>query len=284
LPFGVPRGDQTLVRVVNLETDRAIYLALTELTQRYEDRGRPRRSDQLSGYELRCFSQHGEDGVIVEFLNRVGTVHNYFVEFGIESGREGNCVFLADVCDWRGLFIEADEEMAAALHRKYAASKLVKTLRSVVTPANIQTLFADNGVPKEPDVLSIDVDGADYWIWDAIETTRFQPRVVVIEYNSSLPVDARLVQPQDHSAGWDGTAFFGASLQALIELGARKGYRFVHSDMAGANAFFVRCDLGEGLFPKADRVPRRGQPNYFMTGYNHPPDTSGRDYIDPGKQ
>ncbi|MGA2010862.1 MAG: hypothetical protein ABSH51_10075 [Solirubrobacteraceae bacterium] len=259
-----------------------IYLAVADLVQRYDDHEAPSRSDQLSRYELRCFSQHGEDGIIAEVLHRVGSINGYFVEFGIESGREGNCVFLADVCDWHGIFIEPDASAFAALARKYAGNPGVRTLRSAVTPENVLKLFSDHGVPREADVLSIDVDGADYWIWEAIDTQRYHPRVVVIEYNAALPVDARMVQPRDHPAGWNGTAYFGASLQALIELGERKGYRFVHTDMSGANAFFVRADLGAERFPSLPTAPRRGEPNYFMTGYHHPPDEAGHEYVDPG--
>jgi hypothetical protein len=261
-----------------LETDRTVYLALAELTRRYGQK-RSRRSDPLTAYELRCFSQHGEDGVIAELLSRVGSVKRFFVEFGIESGREGNCVFLADVLDWDGLFIEPDESAYGRLARKYAASPRIRTLRSEVTPTNVETLFAQHSVPAEPDVMSIDVDGSDYWIWDAIAA--YRARLLVIEYNAALSTEERLVQPPDRVGGWDGTDYFGASLRALVELGERKGYQLVHTDLAAANAFFVRSDLVAGRFPPASAIPRRGEPNYFMTGYQHPSDPENRGYVDP---
>ncbi len=96
-------------------------------------------------------------------------------------------MFLADVLGWQGLFIEPDEASYSELAAKYAAGR-VQTVNAAVTPQNVESLFAAAGVPAEPDVLSIDVDGQDYWIWEALEAHR--PRVVVIEYNAVLPARA----------------------------------------------------------------------------------------------
>jgi SAM-dependent methyltransferase len=231
----------------------------------------------LTEFELRCFSQHGDDGVIAEILSRIGVVTGFFVEFGIESGREGNCVFLADVLGWKGLFIESDETDYAALNRKYIEEERVTSTRAAVTPENVEDLFAAGAVPPEPDVLSIDVDGRDYWIWEAIQA--YRPRVVVIEYNATLASHGAVVQPREHDQPWDGTDYFGASLEALCVLGARKGYRLVHTELAALNAFFVRADLAGARFPPAGEVPRREQPNYFMQGYHHPADATHREYV-----
>jgi len=261
-----------------METDRSIYLSLTELSRRYRAGPDGTRHGPLTEYELRCFSQHGEDGAIAEILARIGSGANWFVEFGIESGREGNCVFLADVLDWTGLFLEADQADYDDLARKYAAADRVTTVNAAVTPENVEDVFANAGVPREPDVLSIDVDGPDYWIWEALEA--YRPRLVVIEYNALLPAGRELAQSRSHDEPWAGTDFFGASLDALCALGERKGYRLVHTDLAGANAFFVRSDLVSDKFPPPDRIPRRHVPNYFMTGYRHPPDDRHRSYFD----
>jgi hypothetical protein len=233
----------------------------------------------LTPFELRVFSQNGEDGVLAEIFRRIGVgAQGFFVEFGIESGREGNCVYLADIAGWRGLFMDGDEQFFAALRDKYRATERVRTELAMVTPGNVQELFAGGGVPTEPDVLSIDVDGADYWIWEAIED--YRPRVVVIEYNSALDPRRRLVQPADHDGGWDSTDYFGASLGAMRSLGERKGYRLAHAELSGVNAFFVREDLAEGRFPDPDDVPSPGAPNYFQRGISHPPDQEGRAYLD----
>jgi hypothetical protein len=113
-------------------------------------------------------------------------------------------------------------------------------------------------------------------IWHALE--RHRPRVVVIEYNGSLDEPGRrLVQARDRGA-WDETEFYGASIDALVQLGERKGCRLVHCDLTGNNAFFVREDLpGEYLQPS--EVPRRSA-NLWLTGAQHEPDAQHRTYVD----
>jgi hypothetical protein len=146
-----------------------------------------------------------------------------------------------------------------------------------VTPANIDALLRDGGIPEELDVLSIDVDGIDLWIWNAVSAVR--ARLVVIEYNAHLDPAARLTQPEEPAMAWDGTDYFGASLGALRTVAARRGYRLVHTDLAGVNAFFVRADLA-GPFPAEADVPVRA-PNYFLRGEGHPPHPGGRVYVAP---
>jgi hypothetical protein len=260
-----------------VEADRAIFLSVAELRRRYAAGAPSAQGGPLTGFELRCFSQHGEDGVVAEILTRVGITNAFFVEFGIEHGREGNCVFLADVLGWEGLFMEPDEASYTELAAKYAVGR-VRTVNAAVTPQNVESLFSAAGVPAEPDVLSIDVDGQDYWIWEALEA--YRPRLIVIEYNAVLPPGQQLVQPPDNDRRWEGTDYFGSSLDALCVLAERKGYRLAHTDLAAINAFFVRSDLGDGALPRPDEVPRRHQPNYFMEGYRHPQDPHGHGYLD----
>jgi SAM-dependent methyltransferase len=261
-----------------METDREIFLSIAELCRRYATPARRPGTGSLTEFELRCFSQHGEDGVIAELLGRMGVTTGFFVEFGIESGREGNCVFLADVRDWSGLFIEPHTQKFSELSEKYAASAAVQTISATVTPDNIEQLFAQASVPAEPDVLSIDVDGQDYWIWEALEV--YRPRIVVIEYNAVLPPGRQLVQPKGYAEEWDGTDYFGASLDALCALAVRKGYTLAHTDLAAINAFFVRSDLSQVAVPRPDQVARRSQPNYFLTALRHTPDPQHRPYTD----
>ncbi len=264
-----------------LESDRALYLALAELARRHRvvgsDPAVEAAPSALTGLELRGYSQNGEDGVLAEILRRIGAPSRFFVEFGVESGAEGNCVYLADVAGWDGLFMEADDRMFSALARKYQARPGIRTIQALVTAENIETLLTEAEVPEEPDVMSIDVDGQDYWIFEALE--QYRPRVVVIEYNSALDPHRRLVQPRDLTA-WDGTAYFGASLGAIRQLAEGKGYRLVHAELAGVNAFLVREELAAGRFPAPDAVILRGAPNYYQTGYHHPADAQNRRYLD----
>lgn len=250
-------------------TDRGYFLSAAELHRRSQLPGSEGDGD-LSTHELRVSSQNGEDGVIAEILRRIGPSQEpYFVEFGIERGVEGNCVALADLFRWRGLFIEADADDFRHLELKYRPTP-VDTLHSKVTAENIDSLLTAAGVPSEFDVLSIDVNGVDYWIWRALK--RFRPRLVIIEFNSELDPSARLVVPQDFP-GWDETTYFGASQGALVHLAASKGYRHVHTELAGVNLFFVRDDVPGTWSPP----PSRG-PNFFLEGHAHTPDPRSRQY------
>jgi glycosyltransferase involved in cell wall biosynthesis len=275
-------GIEEIKRILTEQTDRGVYLALSELHRRHTqigpEPGPPGADRSLTGFELRAFSQNGEDGVLAEILRRTGAPSRHFVEFGVESGREGNCVFLADVRGWQGLFMESEDEMFRRLEAKYAAEGTVETIRARVNAENIESLFAQASVPAESDVVSIDIDGQDYWIWAALEG--YRPRVLIIEYNSSLDPRRCLVQPDEPGHGWDGTAFYGASLGALERLGRSKGYRLVHTDLSAVNAFFVRADLAGDAFPHAHEVARRGTPNYYQRGIEHPGAIPGARYLD----
>jgi hypothetical protein len=147
-----------------------------------------------------------------------------------------------------------------------------------VTPRNINDLLYEASVPHDLDILSIDIEGNDFWVWAAI--TNFRPRVVIIEYNAGLDPRSCLVQPYVEDWQWDGTSYYGASLGALRWLGRERGYRLVHTDLTGVNAFFVREDLISCFADiKHDAIPERS-PNYYNVGYIHPPDPHGRTYLD----
>ncbi len=238
-------------------TPRDAYFAVSELVRRAGD------------------SQNGEDGVIAEMIRRSGTSGRFFVEFGAGAGRENNCAALAEILGWSGLYIEADPTLYNQLEEKFRGYPAVRTRKAFVTPSNIEDLLSAGSVPLDLDLLSIDVDGPDLWIWEAINLWR--PRFVVIEYNSSLDPRRPLVQPRDH-CGWDHTSYFGASIAALRAVGSRKGYRLVHTEMTGNNAFFVRSDL-PGTYPDEEQVVIRS-PNHFLVGRRHLDDPLHRSYIE----
>lgn len=230
----------------------------------------------LTGFERRVSSQNGEDGVIAEIFSRVGEKSRWFVEFGIEDGSQGNCVTLARDHGWEGLFIECDDHAFAILADRWRDRPEVRTLHAAVTPDTVNALFTDAGVPAEPDILSIDVDGNDYWIWEAMQG--YRPRLVVIEYNASLDPAATVAMPRDDDHRWDGTDYFGASIGAVRLLGRRHGYRLVHTDSVGVNAFFLRDDLA-APFPAEDRVPLH-PPGYGSDGSGHRRDSQARPFVD----
>lgn len=198
----------------------------------------------LARYTRKSFSQFGEDGLISEIFNRIGTGNRYFVEFGVGDGMENNTCFQLVANKWSGSWIEGSEKSCESIKSKfsrYLTSGKLKLKNSFITSKNIETLFEELSVPKEFDLLSIDIDGNDYHIWKAI--TKFSPRVLVIEYNASFGPDAEYNVEYAENFVWDGTNNFGSSLKAFEILGAEKGYSLVGCDLAGINAFFVRNDL-----------------------------------------
>ncbi len=253
-------------RLLHLATiARASHLAQLASLDRYSD---PRC---LTRFGYRCTSQNEEDGIIDEILRRVGTTNRFFVEFGVGPGTENNTVALL-LGGWRGLWIEAHTGHAARIRAGFSeplASGQLQLLGEFVTAETVEALFERGGVPAEPDLLSVDIDGNDYWVWRALG--RFRPRVVVIEYNASLGRSARVVQPYAPTAGWDETMAFGASLAALEELGREKGYALVGCGITGVNAFFVRVDcLADGFLEPYTAHRHYEPPRFGETGAGHP--------------
>jgi hypothetical protein len=243
------------------------YIALAQLLARADGDQR-----DLTLFELSVFSQNGEDGVLQEIFRRVDTQTRFFVEIG-SSVNESNCLLLLDAFGWRGLVLEADDIEYRVLAEKYDTLPSVRVVQALVQPENVDELLRQEGVPTELDLLSIDVDGNDYWIWDGLE--EFPARVVVIEYNSSLPPGCNRVQPYDPQSRPNLTDTSGASLDALCRLAHRKGYQLVHGDLSGTNAFFVRTDISGELFPEEADVRLRAT-NYFLHGVRHPPARANR--------
>jgi hypothetical protein len=124
-------------------------------------------------------------------------------------------------------------------------SKRLSYRKCWITRENIDHLLTEYNVPRNLDLISIDLDGNDYWIWEAIE--QFTPRVVVIEYNATFPPDIFWIMKYNPDHRWDGSSYFGASLKALVELGREKGYSLIGCDYTGTNAYFIHesIDLKE---------------------------------------
>ena len=114
-------------------------------------------------------------------------------------------------------------------------------MQAFVDRDNIAGLFAANGVPADLDLLSIDIDGNDYWAWEALG--EYRPSLVVIEYNPTYPPPVSWIMAYDPAHRWDGTTYQGASLTALTRLAGRRGYALLGTDRHGVHAFFLRDDL-----------------------------------------
>jgi hypothetical protein len=196
--------------------------------------------------EFRVFSQWGEDGIIQYLLKRVAVERPVFVEFGVENYTESNTRFLLTNNQWAGLVIDGSAENIDYIRRDpiYWATNL-KAEHAFVAKDNINELLSRNGIVGDIGLLSVDIDGNDYWVWQAIDT--ISPRIVICEYNSQFGPIAEVTTPYDAAFVRDTAHFskiyYGASISALCSLAARKGYSLVASNSAGNNVFFVRNDL-----------------------------------------
>lgn len=205
-------------------------------------------SKKLNKYEYQVFSQNGEDGIIAEIFKRIGETNKFFVEFGVEDGFENNTLNLL-VKGWSGLWMEGSSKHTENVKQKFSGlieKKKLKVQNAFITSENIESLLKSTNVPKDLDLLSIDIDGNDYWVWEAIKN--HDPRVVVIEYNSLFRPDTKWVMKYNSEHIWNQTCYAGASLKSLELLGAKKGYKLVACDFLGVNSFFVREDLVKDKF------------------------------------
>ena len=203
----------------------------------------------LNAYERKVFSQNGEDGIVGEIFRRIGATDRFFVEFGVEAGLECNCAFLARRSGWSGVMIEGNPGFFRQLDANYAQLPGIKRVQAFITRENIAAIFEQAGVPREFDLLSIDIDGNDYWIWEALAA--YRPRVLVIEYNATRPPPERWVMAYDAAHRWNDDGYAGASLASLEALGHRLGYALIGTEEKGINAFFLRSDvLAASGFPQ----------------------------------
>ncbi|HET9404423.1 MAG TPA: hypothetical protein VFO57_07575 [Burkholderiales bacterium] len=204
----------------------------------------------LAEAEFGVFSQFGEDGIIQHLLAHVPVSSGTFVEFGVQHYVESNTRFLLLQDNWSGLVIDSSPKYIERIRADgmYWRHDLTATC-AFITRDNIAALIAERFPEEELGLLSIDIDGNDYWVWEAI--THVRPSIVICEYNSVL--GARLAVTVPYSGDFDRAKahyshlYFGASLPALCRLAERKGYAFVGSNSAGVNAFFVRKDRLGGL-------------------------------------
>jgi len=203
-------------------------------------------STRLQDHEFKVFSQWGEDGILQRLVSVIPIRHRTFIEFGVEDFREANCRFLLEKDNWSGFVLDGSQEHIARLRsRPIFWRHHVAAEAAFITRENISGLLAKSGFDHELGILSIDLDGNDYHILEAL--SEWRPCIIVIEYNAvfgcdraiTVPYDAAFTRWRAHFSG----LFTGCSLAAAAHLAERMGYALVGTNSAGNNAFFVRRDL-----------------------------------------
>ena len=213
----------------------------------------------INKFGIKIYSQNNEDGIILYIFKHIGIKTKKFVEIGVENGTECNTTNLLKNFNWKGIQIEGSKKLYndAKIQLKKILKKKVNNLKLLnifVTKKNInQILKKYSG--KEIDLLSIDIDGNDFWIWKTINCVK--PRLVVIEYNSFFGPTLSYTIPYNHKFIWNyekKRSYYGASLKALEKLGRKKEYTLVGVDGNGVNAFFVRNDLAKNINLKSKKI------------------------------
>jgi len=236
---------------------RNVYRILANSEKRLEDLylnqgkilielGRMKLSSKLQDYEFKIFSQWGEDGIIQRLINNIEIKNKTFIEFGVEDFYESNCRFLMMNNNWSGFVIDGSKENIDRLKNSDMYWKYdLKAITAFITKTNINELLRKSDFDPDLGILSIDLDGVDYWIFESIEY--YNARILILEYNSILGKERSITVPYQNdfirTAKHYSNLYYGCSLPALIHLATKKGYQLVGCSSAGGNAFFVRNDL-----------------------------------------
>lgn len=208
-----------------------------------EDADLPPPYDLLSE-RFRYRSQNEEDGLVLALFKRIGTTDRRCVEIGCGLNG-GNSGFLVQECGWTGLMVDANRAKIEAIKVRFAGHALT-TNKLRISRENVNDMLRTHGFTGELDFLSMDIDGVDYWVWEAL--TACSPRVMALEYNWLFGSERAVTVPydSDFEIGVSGPrSYRGASLAALVHLGRQKGYRLVATERV--NAFFLRDDVSPAI-------------------------------------
>ncbi len=199
--------------------------------------------DDIRKAEFKVFSQFGDDGILQYLVSHAEVEDDSFIEFGVADYTESNTRFLLANDNWRGLVIDSGSHNVSSIRRDPLFWRHeLQAICAIVTRENVNSLLGGAGFGETPGLLSVDIDGNDYWVWDALEAVR--PTIVVAEYNSLFGRERAVTIPYrpdfDRVRGHFSGLFWGCSLKALGSIASRKGYVFVGCNSNGNNAYFVK--------------------------------------------
>lgn len=225
------------------------------------------RMPSLNDVEFRTFSQNGEDGILWYIFSLIGATNKRAVEICAGDGIQCNTANLIVNHGWSALLFDGDPDNVSQGNEFFRKHPDTFTFPPVFVNAwidteNVNRLIESNGFSGEIDLLSLDIDGIDYWLWKAIEVVR--PRVVVAEVQAIWGDTRSVTVPyrSDFKAEYiDGFGIYsGASLPAFVKLAQSKGYRLIGTQRYGFNAFFLRNDIGKDIFREVTAAEAMQQP------------------------
>jgi hypothetical protein len=219
----------------------------------------------LQDVEFRVHSQFGDDGIVQWLVGRLPNIPRLFIEFGVEDYTEANTRFLMVNNQWSGLVMDGSEANIKRLRaRPWFWRHDLTALAHFVTRENVDGLISNWAMGRDVGLLHIDVDGNDYWLWEAVQS--ISPAIVIMEYNALFGAERTITVPyradfQRMRAHYSGQ-YFGASLPALAYLANRKGYALIGTNSAGNNAYFLRRELLQDTLQELS-VAQAWTPPYF---------------------
>lgn len=214
---------------------------------------------------FRQYSQFEEDGILLYLFSIITPVGRSCLELCAGTGIECNTANLIVNHGWWGHLFDGDADNVARGRAFYAHHhdtflRPPNFSRAWITAENVNQLVADSGLRGPVDLLSLDMDGNDYWIWKALEVV--EPTVVICETHNTIPPDLALTIPYNPTfqLGSFDDDFRGASLKAMVNLGRAKGYRLVGTHRFGFNAFFIKNGMADDLLPEVSPEQCAGDP------------------------
>lgn len=249
----------------------SVQIGQVQLYHHYQTKKEQNKLPKFNETGFKNFSQFEEDGLLLYIFSVIGMGSKSFVDLGSNDCVNSNCANLAIHFGWLGLFVDGDKTMIKIGKKFYSKypnpwNHPQQFSCSFITEENVNSLMKNKGIEGEIELLSIDIDGNDFWIWKAIEV--IQPKVVVIESQVAFG-DKNLVVPyiDGYNSDIKSNYYSGASTIALQKLGKEKGYRLIGSNQYGHNLFFMKNGVGDHEFPEINALQTLQHP--FATSKFH---------------
>ena len=225
----------------------------------------------INDYEFKIFSQFGEDGIIQYLIKNLNINNKKFIEFGVENYSEANTRFLLQNDNWSGLILDSSNQNINFIKKQdYYWKYDVRAVHKFLSPENINEVIKSENFEGNIGLLSIDIDGNDYWILKAINVVK--PDILIVEYNANFGSEKSVTIKYDknfkRAKNGIEKLIYGCSLKALNNLCSDKGYSLVCSNKNGNNAFFVKNDLLNDKIKTID-IDEAFKKNSFNENFDH---------------
>lgn len=256
-----------------LTLDRVLDRVLINQGVMMRELQRRNHSTNLRDYEFKVFSQWGEDGIIQHLTENLQVRNRTFIEFGVGDFRESNCRYLLMQSNWSGMVIDGSQRNIQAIQSSYYFwQHRLQAVCAFIDRDNIHGLLTKSGFDRELGILSVDIDGVDYYVLEALD--QWTPSILIVEYNGLFGPTAPVTVPYDsafqRTKAHYSNVYWGASLGAFCHLADKRGYALVGTNSVGSNAFFVRRDL---LNERVQEVSATS--DYAPTTFRESRDSSG---------